>query len=275
MLLQFVVENFLSFKDKAVLSMLAADGVEHEDRHCLHVPGLPPVLKCAAIYGANASGKSNVVKAFEFVRMLVVDGTKAGEPIPLRRFKLDPASLAAPARFEVDLHADGRRYSYGFIVSADAVESEWLFVNEGGEDQRLFERERGGERAERPSIDLGAALTQEQARTQFLRFVAEGTRPNQLFLTEAAEHNVGELAAATSWFQHRSIVLRPDILDVTPGDWQRLRENADFREYLGDLLQSAGTGILERNHRPPWKRLVQRLCGRAQSEIRSSTARSP
>lgn len=211
MLLQLVVENVLSFRGKAVISLLAADGVPHDDVHVVRLPGLPPVLKCAAIYGANASGKSNLVKAFELARRLVVDGTKAGEPIPLRPFKLDAGSLAAPSRFEVDLHAAGRRYSYGFVATAEAVLSEWLFRSEGGEEQPLFEREAG---ANRPAITLGQALAEDEARRQFLAFVAEGTRPNQLFLTECAERNVGELAAVTKWFRSGVATQRAGLIDL-------------------------------------------------------------
>jgi hypothetical protein len=172
----------------------------------------------------------------------VVDGTKAGEPIPLRRFKLDPASLSAPARFEIELHAGGRRYSYGFVVSAEAVESEWLFTSDGGGEQMLFERERGDAGAEQPRITLGPALlTEHEARTRFIAFVAEGTRSNQLFLTEAAQRNVGELGAVTKWFRNGVAVNTPSIVDFVSE--HRVVESDAFRGYLGELLKEAGTGV--------------------------------
>jgi hypothetical protein len=241
MLLQFVVENVLSFRDKAVLSLLAAEGVAHDEAQVIRVPGLPPVLKCAAVYGANASGKSNLVKAFELARRLVVDGTKAGEAIPLRRFKLDAGALAGASRFEVELYAGGRRYSYGFTATAAAVESEWLFTSDGGEERMLFEREQPGEGAERPVITVGAGLTEDAARGQFIVFVAEGTRANQLFLTECAERNVVELAAVTRWFRDGAVIVRPRPVDFMPESL--LRENDLFRRYLGKLLHDAGTGV--------------------------------
>lgn len=244
MLLQLVVENVLSFRDKVVLSLLAADGVPHDDVHCVRLPGLPPVLKCAAIYGANASGKSNLVKVFELVWRLVVDGTKAGEPLPLRRFKLDAGAQQAPSRFEIDLYAAGRRYAYGFVVTPEAVVSEWLLTSDGGEEEMLFEREQPSE-GERPSITLGPALTQDAARRQFIAFVAEGTRPNQLFLTEAAERNVGELGAVTRWFRDGCVVVRPLFTGITSDHGQHfrmLRDEALLR-YTEALLKAAGTGI--------------------------------
>jgi uncharacterized protein len=241
MLLQFVVENVLSFRDKAVLSMLAADGVPHSEAQCVRFPGLLPVLKCAAIYGANGSGKSNLVKAFKAARRIVVDGTKAGEQIPLRRFKLEAASLAAPSRFEIDLHAAGRRYSYGFVVTPEEVESEWLFVSDGGEEQPLFERERPSGGGDRPTITLGPALTEDEARRRFIAFVAEGTRPNQLFLTECAERNVGELGVVTKWFRSGVAIDRSSIIDFVSEF--RILESEAFRDYLGKLLKDAGTGV--------------------------------
>jgi uncharacterized protein len=243
MLLQFVVENFLSFRDKAVLSMLAPEGTPHDEARHLRVEGLPPVLKCAAIYGANASGKSNLVKAFEFARRLVTYGTKAGDRLPLPRFKLDSASLSEPSRFEIDIYTGGRRYAYGFVATPEIVESEWLFVNDGGGEQAIFERQGSDMVADRPPITLGAAFTLDPARRRFVEFVAEGTRKNQLFLTEAAERNVGELEVVMSWFRWGSVALMPGTRFDPLFDAARLEGDAAFRDYVGDLLQRAGTGI--------------------------------
>jgi AAA15 family ATPase/GTPase len=121
------------------------------------------------------------------------------------------------------------------------VQSEWLFTNDGAGEQPLFEREQAGDGSERPAITLGPALTQDEARRQFIAFVAEGTRPNQLFLTECAERNVDELGAVTRWLRSKAIVTRPSPIDFMPE--LLLRDDHAFREYLGNLLRSAGTGV--------------------------------
>lgn len=195
MLIQFAVENVLSFRDKAVLSALAAPGVDHDPHHIYRTPGGLELLRVLVLYGANASGKSNVVKALGWVRGLVVDGTAAGQPISVRPFKLDPDACKRPssAEFEI-LAASGAHYSYGFVVTRERVEAEWLFRIEGDDEVMLFERE-GGE------IKFGDAISPEAERRAFIGFVAEGTRPNQLFLHEAFDRNVKELAGAVGWFE--------------------------------------------------------------------------
>jgi AAA15 family ATPase/GTPase len=180
------------------------------------------------------------------MRQIVVNGTKPGEPIPLRPFKLDEGSLKAPSRFEVDFYTAGQRYSYGFSATAEAVQSEWLFLYDGNGEQPLFERVEPAEG--RPAIALGQALTQDAGRRQFIAFVAEGTRPNQLFLTEAAERNVNELEAVTKWFQGGVIIKKPGQIDYQPatvrsGPKVRIAESEAFRDYLGELLKNAGTGV--------------------------------
>lgn len=241
MLLQFVVENVLSFRDRTTLSLLAPRGAHEGDAHVLRLPGLPPVLKCAAIFGANASGKSNLIKAFELARRLVVEGTKPGEALPIRRFKLDAASLAAPSRFELDFVAAGQRYTYGFVATPEAVLSESLFRNDGAIEVPLFEREHGGEGSKRPNVKLGPALAADESRRQVLTTVAGATRPNQLFLTQCAEHLIAEVEDVLAWFREGSVVSFPSITPQLAE--HRIVQSEEYRAFLGDFLKSAGTGI--------------------------------
>ncbi|WP_437766194.1 AAA family ATPase [Sorangium sp. So ce764] len=240
LLLQFVVENFLSFRDKAVLSLLAVDGVPHDESHVAHLNGGQQVLKCAAIYGANASGKSNLVKALQFAQRLVVTGTKSGEPTGVTPFKLGEQA-DAPTRFEFELGMPGRRYAYGFVATPQAILSEWLFEDDGTQERRVFERSHDESRPGRPRIELGDALLNDPGRRQFLGFVAEGTRNNQLFLTEASERNVVELAHITRWFRTGIHVVLPDstFADLAA----RVAQEPSFKAFIEGFLSGADTGI--------------------------------
>lgn len=240
MLLQFVVENFLSFREPATLSMLAAKNVDHDARHCMKGPEGREVLRCAAIYGANASGKSNLVRALEFAQRLILEGTRSGQGIGANPFKLDPACRTAPSRFELELGIDDARYSYGFEVTDRSVQAEWLFVAKGAGEQRLFERTLPDENAAASKIDIDPSLGETPERMQFLRFVAEGTRPNQLFLTEAIERNVIELDSFIKALRYCTII----PADSPFGDLaEKLSADESFRQYMGAFMQSAGTGL--------------------------------
>jgi AAA15 family ATPase/GTPase len=233
MLLQFSVENFLSFREAGVLSMLAADGVDHPPHMVMEGPEGKKVLRCAAVYGANASGKSNLIKALKFATNLVLSGTRAGQRIATKPFKLDASQAMKPATFGWQLTADGRRYSYGFEVTDSAVQSEWLFAHDGREEHVLFER-RG------QTIDLSEGVARSSERMQFLRFLAQGTRSNQLFATEARERNAVELAPVWTAFEAHQFV-RADKPVAPLVDF--FESHADFQKFASELLAAAGTGV--------------------------------
>jgi AAA15 family ATPase/GTPase len=238
MLLQFAVENYLSFRERAVLSMLADERVEHGEGQVLEGPGGRKVLRAAAVYGANASGKSNLIKALGVARDLVLRGTRGADPLPVTPFKLDSARREAPAHFELELIAEGKHFSYGFEATAVHVAAEWLYeIDPTGDERCLFEREAGDD----SRVTLGDAFGADSKRRAFLEFVAEGTRKNQLFLAEAGERNVKELSAVRSAIDNWRIV-RPDK-PFMPLLLDRIEKLGTFRELLSQLLKEAGTGI--------------------------------
>lgn len=240
MLLQFAVENYLSFRERAVLSMLADPRGEHGPGQVLEGPGGRKVLRIAALYGANGAGKSNLVKALGAVRDMVLKGTRGDERLPIVPFKLDPARREAPAHFELELVAEGKHCSYGFEATASRVESEWLYeIVPGGEERLLFERE-AGEQA--PLISVGDALSTDPKRRAFMEFVALGTRQNQLFLAETGERNVVELEPVRRIIRDWRL-FEPDA--PYPPLLHELENDNDFRTLMGLVLKEAGTGIDE------------------------------
>jgi hypothetical protein len=239
MLLQFTFENVLSFRDETVLSLLAAPGVEHAPGQVIEVPGLPrPVLRVAALYGANASGKSNLVKAMAMARSLVLDGTRPDKPIAVVPFKLDPEAYDKPCRFEFELWADGYRWSYGFACTTERVVAEWLYCDAGEGERNVFDRALDHDRL---SIVVGTGLALDEERRRFWGFVADGTRDNQLFLAEARERNVKELEAPLR-------ALLEDLVVVAAGEEardlvDRLEQRAGLLAFASELLRKSGTGV--------------------------------
>lgn len=134
MLIQFNFKNYKSFRDEASLDLSAAKMTEFSDR-VVAISG-EKVLPVAAVYGANASGKSNVYSAFEFMSRYVVNSFKYGDdernyeearPNP---FLFDNVSEEAESSFEVYFTIPGdkseRSYNYGFCLGPDGVTEEWL-----------------------------------------------------------------------------------------------------------------------------------------------------
>jgi len=126
MLISFSIENWLSFRDQATFSMVAG----REKQHLERVPHMEKykmrLLPIAAVYGGNASGKTNLFKALSFARQLIVKGTQPEAMIPAAPFRLDPASASKPTLLTFELFAGDRCYEFGFRVTREQVVEEWL-----------------------------------------------------------------------------------------------------------------------------------------------------
>ena len=144
MLIQFNFKNFKSFRDEATLDLSAAKMTEFSDR--VVTVGSEKILPVAAIYGANASGKSNIYNAFEYMSDYVVDSFKYGDeeekfeefrPTP---FLFDSTSASAESSFEVYFTLPGdkaeRTYNYGFCIDKEGVTEEWL--NSKAKSARMY-----------------------------------------------------------------------------------------------------------------------------------------
>lgn len=241
MLIQFTVENFACFADEVLFSMVASSGTEHP-RHVVQseTGRKPRVLRVAALYGANAHGKTKLIDALTFAQHLVVGGTKSGARIRSAPFRLDPARIGQPSRFEFVIDYGGIEYSYGFVVDAERIHEEWLFARRGAREMRWFERKTDA--SGKTIIECGQALTGRTSKQRgFIDFVAQGTRLNQLFLTEAVDRNVKKLNPLFEWFK--------DVLTIIPAEapYQplavRVNQEQGFVDFMADFLRDAGTGI--------------------------------
>ena len=145
MLVEFRVKNFRSLRDEQVLSLVASTDKTLLDTHALDtgLKAVPHLLKSAVVYGANASGKSNLIKALQYMRVVVLESA-ALQPAQsyeqLQPFKLDTTSASQPTEFEVTFILDEVRYQYGFAMTAKRIVAEHLLVYKAFKPQRWFER---------------------------------------------------------------------------------------------------------------------------------------
>ncbi|MEK8021889.1 MAG: ATP/GTP-binding protein [Candidatus Parabeggiatoa sp.] len=240
MLLQFIVENVMCFAEETLFSMVASAELEQHKSHLISMTPKTDLLRTTALYGANAHGKTKWVDAISFAKQLIVNGVKGTQSIPVDPFRLDKQLKNKPSRFEFLIFYQNIHYHYGFIINAQRVLEEWLFVTPKIKEVRYFERitsENG-----KVTIELGGSLARRNSKQrQFLEFVAEGTRPNQLFLTEALERNVAKLKPLYEWFE--------EVLEVIPATPHylpleiRANKEKPFITFLSDFLKQVDTGI--------------------------------
>lgn len=157
MLIQFSFKNFLSFKEEAVLDMRAVNAYKEHEYNLIDCKKNDKYLKVAAIYGANASGKSNVYKALSTFRLLIItsmNNNPDGENLPIMDyympFKFDKDKNNT--EFEIILIIDEDEYTYGFEYNAEKIVEEWLFCRNRKTNRSRIIFERG------KTINFGATV---------------------------------------------------------------------------------------------------------------------
>lgn len=207
MLVRFTVENFRSFRDIAQISLVANGRLNQLDNHTMTIGDLK-LLKAAYVYGANASGKSNLIKAVDFAREIIVEGSARN--VRLKQYnKMIEDGVNQPGVFQFEILIQNKVYSYGFALSYQdgAIAEEWLYeLRKNGTEFCFFVRDKTD-----VTTDLSLKGTQ---KTRF-DIYAEDIRsvPKDLFLTELAEkplqEELGIFKQVYRWFE-ALIVIFPD-----------------------------------------------------------------
>jgi len=233
MLLQFTVGNFKSFKEKATLVLEATSDDWREDDNVAHVtsPDLR-LVKTAAIYGANAGGKSNFIEAMVQFRRLIRGSSKdtqKGEPIRVTPFRLHSATEEAPTFFEALFLRDGIRYRYGFQATKEAIMSEWLYKQADSiRETCLFTRENN-------SIDPGDAFKEGKG-------LEERTRSNALFLSVVAQFNGSIAGDVMSWTGQFQVITGLHDAGYLPFTAELLSDK-EYGASIRELVRQADVGI--------------------------------
>ncbi|PLX50799.1 MAG: abortive phage resistance protein [Desulfobulbaceae bacterium] len=229
MLISFSVENYLSFKDQVSFSMVASREKQHGDR-VPKIQGYMRLLPVAAIYGGNASGKTNFFQALNFARHVVVQGSQPDARIPIEPFRLDRESLKAPSTFIFEFFVDDKCYEFGFSVTSQMVVEEWLVEVLKTTEKELYRRKNG-------EISFGKSLRKDES----LRFLFQGTRDNQLFLTNAVSQKNERFKPLYLWFRDVLVPIAPDSR-FEPFD-QFLEQDSPLYDFINDALERMDTGV--------------------------------
>ncbi|MFN8256409.1 MAG: ATP-binding protein [Bacteroidales bacterium] len=243
--MRFTVENFLSFSDREVFSLIPGKGTLKSQHKSTPVKGTS-VLKTAVIYGANASGKSNLIKSIEFGRNLVLKGINPEKPILYSNFKLDKKFINKDTRLEYEIQHKNKNYAYGFIFNSKEIVEEWLYEITKKSEKKIFTRDLNKENLFDIEPLLKSNIKSEEK--QFLEFIAKGTPKNQLFLTEIRNRRVKEnvtdindLLQVIDWFQNALTIIYPSSKNVAKKF--ELIKNTDLNKLFTEMLTYFDTGI--------------------------------
>lgn len=243
MLIRFTVENFLSFRDRVSFSMLPGKGTLKPNHKSKPIKGIS-TLKAGVIFGANASGKSNLIKAIDFGRKLVLKGTKPEQLINYQNFRLDSTTVKGNSRIEFELQHKGKNYAYGFVFNHKEIIEEWLYEITNKSESKIFERNMG-------NFDLEALIkkNKHEEQKQFLQFTAKGTPNNRLFLTEIRTRKVkdnvsdiNDLLNVVDWFLNSLKIVFPED-KYNAGIRSELKDDSKVQLVFEELLNYFDTGI--------------------------------
>lgn len=230
MILSFTLENWMSFRDSVSFSMVGSRERQHGDRIARLGKYQTRVLPIAAIYGGNASGKTNFFKALSFAKTLVVKGSQPGGLIPVDPFRLDAKVADEPSGFSFELLIDEVIYDFSFRVTRKAVLEEKLVLITSTSEKILYHRRDG-----KPNFHRSLA------KDQFLHFAFKGTRDNQLFLTNSVSQKVDNFRPVYDWFKSTLELVAPDSR-FEPFE-QFLDEGHQLYSTMNDVLPQLDTGI--------------------------------
>ena len=217
----------MSFRNKASVSMLATRERQHSHRLARIPKYQARVLPVAALYGGNASGKTNLLAALFFAKRFIVSGTHPEARIPVQPFLLDSDSIHQPTWFSFELLINETIYEFSFATNDKEVISEKLVELSSTSEKDLYTRQNG-------DIVFSRSLEKDQ----FLRFAFAGTRDNELFLTNAVSQKVDLFRPVSNWFRENLKLVSPNTQRAA-----FFEQDKQFSGYINEFLTQLDTGI--------------------------------
>lgn len=237
------VENFLSFRDKVEFSFEATKDTAFEDYQVVEVAPNVRLLRFAIIFGSNASGKSNMLEAFDFLkRIWFTSHDTIDEPTGVIPFLLDRDTPQAPTKFELKFWVDGVRYWYVLSLNTSYIEEESLYYYKSTQPTRLFERTyRGGQSAIKfnPSVVKISNVALEELTLKCL--------PNVSFFVARNKVNISLplVDAARDWMRDKMLPYIGPSTELFEYAGRRIFDDSSLREYLLDFVHHADFNISE------------------------------
>jgi len=231
MIIQFTIGNFLSFKEKHTISFRAkaADNTLPDSTFTTNKEKL---LRTIAIYGANASGKSNLIKAFGFVRQFVLTGlvqSVSSSQIAVEPFLLNTLTESQPSYFELEIMNGKKTFVYGFEVSSQRVLKEWLY--EYPNKKVLFERTPERIKTNPKHFKEGSAYTIKE------------TRDNVLYLSVVASRNGLISQEVVDCIKKIQVVIGLQRGQTLNYSFEKYTKDESYRNQMKDFLLEADFGI--------------------------------
>jgi hypothetical protein len=219
--------------------MVAGRFTEHTHANTVaaQIPGFDRFLRSAVIYGANAAGKTNLLRALQLMQTLVLNSAASppATALPYDPFKFAKSSRQEPSELQVAFVESGTRYEYGFAFDAERIREEWLVEYVHPRGRTIFERTFNTK-----------SRKYDWKFSEFLKgrrsLWSESTRPNALFLSTAIQLNSKQLLPVFEWFQKRLVVIT-GFSSLNPTLTLKHLESPEGKAKVLPFLREADLGI--------------------------------
>lgn len=253
MLIGFSVSNYRSFNSRQKISLLASKVARHKE-HIAEV-GNRKILKSSLIFGANAGGKTNLIRAVNFSKSIILEGVDSVN-LSKKHFRIKEEAYNQPAVFEYRMMIDELEYSYGIVISYAKAEiiAEWLVrIEKNGKEITIFERSVDDEGKSEVNTDIKFSSKTEKIDKLRMSIYLEDFGENissafrkKSILSDISQRGnekqgiLGEIEKVFNWFKN-IIILFPS---TRFGGINELAASVDRRNFFGNMLQGFDTGIL-------------------------------
>lgn len=231
--MNFKLENWMSFRDEATISMLASDGLVADHKLPYVKEHDLEVLPVCAIYGGNSAGKTNLFRAFQFLKSYITANTPGDRRIPVEHFLLDSKPESNVTKFHISILSNGNVYNFSFAVTPSQVVSEKLEIMENGKPTTIYTRTRAskGEKIK---------LFQELNRPE-VEYAAKLTGESNLILTNQVLAQEKGLSDVFNWFDESLFLFSPrSKFNVVPASGDG---NGRVFDVMSFLLRLSGSNI--------------------------------
>ena len=242
MLIRVFSSNILSFDTEIEFSLIPGKG-SVKSEHIVRSDSRDdiPVLKTGIIYGANASGKSNLIKVVSLIQSMATKSLASTNiEIPVEVFKLRE-SVGGYSKIEVEIKVGDNNYAYGVKFNKRVIAEEWLYQINKRTEKKIFERKSANKTT---SVDFENVKFENSEDQQFAQFVARGTAENKTFLKECIDRNLNFISPVNDvfeWFDDKLKVFFPKTR--FSGIEFQLESNRDLSKSMSKFLKYFNTGV--------------------------------
>lgn len=230
MLIEFSVENYLSFQERVTLSMESSSGTKLP-QNVIRTPKKKRLLKSVAIYGANSSGKSNLIKAISFMHKMVTSSHNFNidTKIEVTPFKLNNECYKNPSHFEIKFFHENIIYRYGFSCNSRRIVDEYLFYATAKKEHKIFER------TDTENYSFGVDEEQQE-------FIKSQVIENTLYLSRATQLKYQKTRDPYLFISNLVININPLWGNYTI---RKLHEDSEFKTKILEIMKKADFGGIE------------------------------